>query len=455
MPWIHNRQPTPVRPVRFALVWQVLLAGLAAGALVWWWNMPHGFPPEHPRFWVNQVLPWALVGLAVSGSYAIENGRAALAQAVLLTLPIGTAAALVAAASCFPLSSRRFWLPGSLAVLGLQVLWVYSTEPRRLGRLGAITMGLLAAAAGGAAVFAQRGPEPDTRPLNMPPPEVVGEVDVARPPGRLELPGGWSVRPSDGAVLGTAGALHLELAPLLWFESVSPDRCWTILAPRAIVVGPNRALAALLADEQEIAAAYQTPLVQTLIVRPIEQGVDVDAFSQLEAPVYSHLNAFCELHVRGHKRLSLRFSPCPDTEIEVLPADYPAGRPARAAVWMQGDVLRIVEARSGEKGPFATLAEGPLARGAPLTITLCDEGRPVGEFTLADFAAQAGQQLSPTAGWGLPVNAIEFTRLGDTPESPAAIWVTLSATSIGRGWDSVGHGAGVYRNRVTVRAVVP
>jgi hypothetical protein len=40
MPWIHNRQPTPIRPVRFALVWQVLLAGLAAASLAWWWNMP-------------------------------------------------------------------------------------------------------------------------------------------------------------------------------------------------------------------------------------------------------------------------------------------------------------------------------------------------------------------------------------------------------------------------------
>jgi hypothetical protein len=304
-------------------------------------------------------------------------------------------------------------------------------------------------------VFAQRGPEPDTRPLNLAAPAVVGSLDVAWSPGRLELPGGWSVRPSDGAVLGTAAALHLELAPLLWFESVSPDRCWTILAPRAIALGPNRALAALRADERAITAAYQTPLAQALIVRLLEQGVDVEAFTQLDAPVYSHLNAFCELHVRGHKRLGLRFSPCPNTEIEVLPADYPTGRPARAAVWMQGDVLRIVEARSGEKGPFATLAEGPLERGAPLTITLCDEGRRVGEFTLEDFTAQAGQQLSPTAGWGLPVNAIEFTRLGDTPESPAAIWVTLSATSIGRGWDSVGHAAGGYRNRVVVRAIEP
>jgi len=26
----------------------------------------------------------------------------------------------------------------------------------------------------------------------------------------------------------------------------------------------------------------------------------------------------------------------------------------------------------------------------------------------------------------------------------------LSATSVGRGWDSVGHSAGTYRNRVTL-----
>lgn len=72
-------------------------------------------------------------------------------------------------------------------------------------------------------------------------------------------------------------------------------------------------------------------------------------------------------------------------------------------------------------------------------------------IVLEDWSRQCGRQLSPTAGWGLPVNAIEFSLLGDAPQSAAALWITLAGTSVGRGWDSVGHRAGTYRNRLQVK----
>jgi hypothetical protein len=408
---------------------------------------------EHPRFWVNQALPLAMVALAITGSWALAQGRAALYQGIILTLPIGAAAALATAAYLFPLSSRRFWFPGAVALLALEVLWVWSCQPRKLGRGAAIGAGLISAAVGAGAVAAQRASLPSSAPLGIAPPTVAAQLDPTRPPSRMELSPGWFVRPSDGTVLGAAGRLQLELSPLLWFESVSPDRCWTIFAPDRRSLGPNRALAGLQSEAGRMAAVYADPLEQTLVARAAENGLELEAFTQLGEPIYSHLNTFCELNVRGHRRLGLRFSPCPEAEIEVLPADYPTGRPARAAVLEADGTFRVVQARTGEKGPFTTLASGRLASGDPLTITLCDEGQPVAEVTLHDFAAQAARQLSPTAGWGLPVNAIEFARLGDTPESPVAIWVTLSGTSVGRGWDSVGHAAGIYRNRVTVRAI--
>ena len=61
-------------------------------------------------------------------------------------------------------------------------------------------------------------------------------------------------------------------------------------------------------------------------------------------------------------------------------------------------------------------------------------------------------QLSPTAGWGVPVNAIEFSLspYDHSPTGPASIFITLAATSVGRGWDCVGHSAGAYRNRITI-----
>jgi hypothetical protein len=44
------------------------------------------------------------------------------------------------------------------------------------------------------------------------------------------------------------------------------------------------------------------------------------------------------------------------------------------------------------------------------------------------------------------MNAIEFQRLYDSPSAPGGIWITLAGTSVGRGWETVGHRAGIYRN---------
>ncbi len=77
-------------------------------------------------------------------------------------------------------------------------------------------------------------------------------------------------------------------------------------------------------------------------------------------------------------------------------------------------------------------------------------GQEVCALTFRDFASQLSTALSPTAGWGVSQNAIEFAldRPGGTN---ATLWLTLAGTSVGRGWDSVGHAAGCYRNRITIR----
>lgn len=87
----------------------------------------------------------------------------------------------------------------------------------------------------------------------------------------------------------------------------------------------------------------------------------------------------------------------------------------------------------------------------PLTVTLHDEGAPLASLELKDWAAQASTAVSPTAGWGVPVNAIEFSLDSEDPRSPASFFVTLAATSVGRGFSSVGHAAGAYRNRLLFR----
>ncbi len=158
-----------------------------------------------------------------------------------------------------------------------------------------------------------------------------------------------------------------------------------------------------------------------------------------------------ELTISGHRKLSVSFSPCAGSRVEFKPFSIQGSAPSRAAYLDRGGTFRVVQARTAEKGPFTTLAEGKMNRGDPLTMTLYDQDRAVFELTLRDWAAQAGVQLSPTAGYGLPVNAIEFSIDGESDRASAGMWITLAATSVGRGWDSVGHAAGTYRNRVTVR----
>jgi hypothetical protein len=150
----------------------------------------------------------------------------------------------------------------------------------------------------------------------------------------------------------------------------------------------------------------------------------------------------------GVQREVSEISPYPGVPIEVLRFDYPVGRPARFAFVEEDRTFRVVEASSGEKGPFRTLARGRLGPEESLTFTLYDQGRAVGRISLADWSSQADTTLSPTAGWGVPVNAIEFSLSDDSASSPASIFVTLAGTSVGRGWDCVGHNPRTYRNRI-------
>jgi hypothetical protein len=197
----------------------------------------------------------------------------------------------------------------------------------------------------------------------------------------------------------------------------------------------------------------QGPATLRLAHDPRRQSISIDAVTRLDRSVFSHLNSFCDIEVRGHRRLALQFLPCGGKRIEVLRFDYPFGRPARFAYVDEARRFRVVEASSGEKGPFRILAEGRLDRSNSLEITLCDNLRAIARLTLLDWSAQASTQLSPTAGWGVPENAIEFSLSGDEPTSPASLFITLAATSVGRGWDSVAHVAGTYRNRIAIEPV--
>lgn len=240
--------------------------------------------------------------------------------------------------------------------------------------------------------------------------------------------------------------------------SRSPDRCWTLFSPRAQRIGPPRKLVAIeQSAPRAMRAWYVDDGASMLAVDANDpRRIEIDARSQLPAAVFSHLNSHAELAIAGHRKLRIAFSPCPDQLIDVMFADYPFGAPLRFAYFdAAASRLRIVEATNAEKGPFRELAAGGLSRGEPLTITLFDGDAQLVAITLHDWSAQASDEISPTAGFGVPANSIEFSLAAPDARSPASIFVSLASTGVGRGYDTVGHAAGTYENRMTIEIGEP
>jgi hypothetical protein len=306
--------------------------------------------------------------------------------------------------------------------------------------------------------WTQLAPQPSTTPRGTELLEFQVPKDPPSPNPLVRLSDEVQVLKAEGEVIVACGHLKLEIAPLLTFESRSPDRCWTILAPAAARLSPRRTLAAEHVAENlaEVSFRYTGDTEHLLRVRARGERspsnvliCSINSCTRLDTPVYSHLNTFSAITIRGHRKLALSFSPCNEAHIDVLPADYPVGRPARFA-YLDSGLFRVVEASSGEKGPFRTLGCGPIDTSRWLLVTLWDEDQQVGSIRFDDWTSQASTDLSPTAGWGVPVNAIEFSRMGNGLDSPVQIWLTLAGTSVGRGWHSVGHAAGTYVNQMSV-----
>lgn len=435
-------------------VWQLVLMGHAAGALTWIWMMPGGFPWWHARFLANAVLPSIVIAVAIAGLLHKHKEATDGYRAVFLFFPVFWTTALLAAAIVFPISARRFFAPGAGGVVFLWGLFLLSFRREWSWRWTILASLVASVLIGSIVPIAERAPQADTKPIESP-------ISAAQPnqlpspaPHRIEIGRESCVRPADATVVVRCGRRMIEIQPLLQFESISPDRCWTILAPRSYHPSSRLRLTGLATDGMATSLALAGYLSHLLRIQSNdEHQTIIEAYTHLDEPVYSHLNTFCQLSISGHRRLALSFSPCPNARIEVLPADYPAGRPARHAYLAADRSFHVVEARSGEKGPFRTLARGTLSRAESLRITLYDEETPICEVEFQDWAAQASTTLSPTAGWKVPVNAIEFQRLGEPPGSMSCIWMTLAATSVGRGWDSVGHSPGTYRNRMSIKSL--
>ena len=444
----HNAR---VPQLQSRIFWLLVLIGHGVAAAAWWALMPGGFPVAHPRFWVNQVVPPAMIVLCAAAIFAGHRGRYGLVRANIAMLAAMWLAIAVSARVTFPISLRvRFWIPLLFFACVLVAAFAPALRTARWPKLvtaAAVLIGLLL---GAWLPRTQRAEEASTQPLNIATPAAPTSLPSFEIQPLMRSLQGFDVTPSSGIVTLRRGRYTLAILPTLEFRSRSPDRFWTIFSPAADRTGPTRLLDGFIDRGSGVSMTYRDDDRTFLTVDQAGDGwgASIEATTTLPEPIYSHLNTFCEFQFAGHSKLSVTFSPCLQTPIEVMHQDYPVGDPARFAYLDASGTFRIVQASSGEKGKFTTLAEGKMSRDDSLVMILSNKSDQIGRIELLDWARQTSTAISPTAGWRVPVNAIEFSRDTEDGASVASFFVTLAGTSVGRGWDSVGHAAGTYRSRV-------
>ena len=337
----------------------------------------------------------------------------------------------ITAVVLFPSSSVKLLPLFVPTAVGLSILAWTSLEKTRREAL----VFLAGAFLGAFVSFSQQAPAASTQPSQTElksPPTYLGAADIYSE-------GGVSFDPARERISIAAGDTTIELWPLLSFYSRSPDRCWTCLADDRDRDGPSRKLLGVRTLGAEWTTFYQSDFSSRLSVNAKNPKlVALESTAQLVSPIYSHLNACCHLSVATPRPVSIVFSPCPDTPIEVR-------LPARHA-HLAANGFHVVEAATFAKGPFTELASGPLTRGEPVNLTFVVDKSPLFRLELKDWSSEASIELSPTAGWRVPMNAIELWPSGNG----CSVVISLAGTSVGRGYDSVGHREGTYRGRMLV-----
>lgn len=436
------------------IVLRFMFFGYAAAFAAWWYVSPKGFSMGHPRFWSNSIIPIIIISASLICWIGVFRSYRSLLSVLMPSYPAATLSFIVAGMVLYPVSMRLIFLIPLLCWLAVLVILTFFIIKRNSIKkplwIPTAFLAGLSMLMGAVLPWSQQSCEASTKPLNQ---EKILNSNLPLNPSQspFQLSSHVTVFPRYAEIMINDLNTQLQISPLLTFYSCSPDRCWILLSPRQERIGTKHIFQGIRRTQDELFLEYNDTGRSTLEISSPdnERYVELDVSCELLNPVYSHLNTFTEFTVKGKGKLFVSFSPCPDKRIEVTAFDYPFGRPSRLAYLDESGMFRVVQAKSAEKGPFTTLAEGECKEGEPLELTLYDGNNPIYRIIFEDWTTQSSKQLSPTAGWGLPENAIAFSLDGENL-SKATFYITLASTSTGRGFDSVGHNAGVYRNRMRI-----
>ncbi|MEO6950728.1 MAG: hypothetical protein ABI321_02865 [Polyangia bacterium] len=332
-------------------LWLILVACHGAAAATWWWMMAGGFPSSSSEYWVNEVAPIVIVLLCAAALLPPQRLRAAVFPALTGVLPLFWMALALAARLTFPRSVGISWNVTFFASLGLAVMWFREVRPRLAPAWLLPCLALPVMWAGWSFPATQRAPEPSTHPAGA----ALAELPKAPPPPEVvKLGKSVQLHPREGRVVLRRDRIVLTVDPLLTFLDRTPDRAWVDLALPDDARPTKRRLLQGHGDRKGWTLEYADEDRSLLGVTPRDDGVLIEAASQLAKPVFAHLDTYAEVTLRGHTKLSVSFSPAPEARIE-LPA---FGAATRFAYVDAARVFHVAEATKLDKGPFHELARG-------------------------------------------------------------------------------------------------
>ena len=250
----------------------------------------------------------------------------------------------------------------------------------------------------------------------------------------------------------------LEIWPFMNFFSISQNRFWAVWGNRdrsyPKIEGVNRGQSAGADALYGVWSAKSRKswlkpgelsgeiLIEQRRTETPAMEIRVTTITRLTRQIDTHQSSYCGLNWSGDIPITLSIGHERPYSWVPTASDYPFGAPATFITVMNDRVL-LLKASSAEKGPFETLAAFP--KEDPV-FRIMAANHPVCQIVLEGFVAQASQELSPTAGWGIPVNDIFLEATQFKAAQPSGVWLgfNLAATGVGRGFHAVGTGAGTY-----------
>jgi hypothetical protein len=247
--------------------WNIIFLGTGILAAVYFYSMAGGFPASSLFFWCNTIFCPLIVLFIIAAFYSkIKEKEHAhlLCKRSFFSFLLSF---IITAKVIFPQTMRMSFLVVMLVmVIGLS--YSLLTESSKKKPLLTIPYCVLALVFGIFLPLSQRGADAVTAPLN--PVFENFPVQINKTATALNLGHKLQFYPNSATLNIQSADSKITIHPLLNFDSVSPDRCWTVLARRRDMFPTPLKISGYLNSEKSFTGFYSQGSDETAILSASE-----------------------------------------------------------------------------------------------------------------------------------------------------------------------------------------